>query len=129
MATVTKLNLKAEAVESGDRHGRDSENEAEQNVAVAATSDSKTKRVVVELGNGSQVIYMPKFLAYDQSWDYLEYLNKNIPWKRPTIRVFGRSCVQVLHFCNLSFNLSSSISTKNFFFKIISRGSKSLYIY
>ncbi|XP_009613321.1 DNA oxidative demethylase ALKBH2 [Nicotiana tomentosiformis] len=99
MAMVTKLNPKAETAESGDRHGRKSENEVEQNVAVAATSDSKTKRVVVELGNGSQVIYMPKFLAYDQSWDYLEYLNKNIPWKRPTIRVFGRSCVQPRDSC------------------------------
>ncbi|MCE5166741.1 hypothetical protein HAX54_025656, partial [Datura stramonium] len=90
MATVTKLNLKAE---TGDRHGRETENDAEHSEAAAATSDSRTKRVV-ELGNGSQVIYMPRFLNCDQSWDYLEYLDKNIPWNRPTIRVFGRSCVQ-----------------------------------
>ncbi|KAJ8562622.1 hypothetical protein K7X08_031074 [Anisodus acutangulus] len=94
MATVTKLNLKAESGDSGDHRLR----EAEQNEAVAATSDARIKRVV-ELGNGSQVIYIPRFLNYDQSWDYLEYLNKNIHWNRPTIRVFGRSCVQPRDSC------------------------------
>ncbi|MCD7447635.1 Alpha-ketoglutarate-dependent dioxygenase alkB 2 [Datura stramonium] len=39
--------------ETGGRRGRETENEAEQSEAAAATSDSRTKRVV-ELGNGSQ---------------------------------------------------------------------------
>lgn len=87
MATVTKLNLKAD---TGEFHRR----EVDQSKDAAETTDCRTKKVV-ELGNGSQVIYISRFLNYDQSWDYLEYLNKNIPWNRPTIRVFGRSCVQV----------------------------------
>ncbi|WMV23750.1 hypothetical protein MTR67_017135 [Solanum verrucosum] len=91
MATVTKLNLKAE---TGDCHRL----EAEQSEAPAEISDSRTKRVV-ELGNGCEVIYMPRFLNYDQSWDYLEYLDRNIPWNRPTIRVFGRSCIQPRDSC------------------------------
>lgn len=48
-----------------------------------------------DLGNGSQVLYASRFISYQQSWNYLDYLNNNIPWTRPTIRVFGRSCVQV----------------------------------
>ncbi|KAK4721036.1 hypothetical protein R3W88_011269 [Solanum pinnatisectum] len=91
MATVTKLKLKAE---TGNYHRR----EAEQSEAPAEISDSRTKRVV-ELGNGSEVIYISRFLNYDQSWDYLEYLNKNMPWNRPRIRVFGRSCVQPRDTC------------------------------
>ncbi|CAH9086106.1 unnamed protein product [Cuscuta europaea] len=55
----------------------------------------KSSRKEVDLGNGSEVIYISKFLSYDQSWHYLEYLNKNIPWTRPTIRVFGRPFLQL----------------------------------
>ncbi|XP_059309340.1 DNA oxidative demethylase ALKBH2 [Lycium ferocissimum] len=80
MAKLMKLNLKAE------------------NDDVAATSNYRIKRVV-ELGNTSQVIYMPKLLNYHQSCDYLDYLNNNIPWNRPTIRVFGRSCLQPRDTC------------------------------
>ncbi|KAM3338485.1 DNA oxidative demethylase ALKBH2 [Capsicum galapagoense] len=72
---------------------------AEQGGATAGEkSDCRTRRVI-ELGNGSEVIYMSRFINYDESWDYLEYLNKNIRWNRPTIRVFGRSCVQPRDSC------------------------------
>lgn len=50
---------------------------------------------VTDLGNGSDVVYLPRFLTPEKSWEYLHYLNKHIPWTRPTIRVFGKPCVQV----------------------------------
>ncbi|XP_059596221.1 DNA oxidative demethylase ALKBH2 isoform X4 [Vitis vinifera] len=53
------------------------------------------KRQSIDLGNGSDLIYIPRFLAFEESWKWFDYLNKEIPWTRPTIRVFGRSCVQV----------------------------------
>ncbi|CAH9086102.1 unnamed protein product [Cuscuta europaea] len=62
----------------------------------------KSSRKEVDLGNGSEVIYISKFLSYDQSWHYLEYLNKNIPWTRPTIRVFGRPFLQPRDTCYIA---------------------------
>lgn len=56
------------------------------------------KRQSIDLGNGSDLIYIPRFLAFEESWKWFDYLNKEIPWTRPTIRVFGRSCVQVSFF-------------------------------
>ncbi|CAK9182209.1 unnamed protein product [Ilex paraguariensis] len=56
-------------------------------------------RGMVDLGNGSEVLYIPRFISYEESWEYLDYLNKHIPWTRPTIRVFGRSCVQPRDTC------------------------------
>ena len=32
----------------------------------------------------------------EDSWKFFDYLNNRIPWNRPTIRVFGRSCLQVV---------------------------------
>ncbi|KAL8137332.1 hypothetical protein V2J09_003333 [Rumex salicifolius] len=62
------------------------------------TTEIKKERVI-ELGNDSQVIYIPKFLGCDESWKWLDYLNTQIPWTRPTIRVFGRSCLQPRDTC------------------------------
>lgn len=53
------------------------------------------KRQSIDLGNGSDLIYIPRFLSFEESRNWFDYLNKEIPWTRPTIRVFGRSCVQV----------------------------------
>lgn len=53
------------------------------------------KRQSIDLGNGSDLIYIPRFLSFEESRKWFDYLNKEIPWTRPTIRVFGRSCVQV----------------------------------
>ncbi|KAJ7967848.1 Alpha-ketoglutarate-dependent dioxygenase alkB [Quillaja saponaria] len=57
------------------------------------------KRKILDFGNGSDVIYIQRFLPLDQSWKWFDYLDKEIPWTRPTIRVFGRSCVQPRDMC------------------------------
>lgn len=57
------------------------------------------KEVVVDLGDESQVLYIPKFLSFQVSWNYFDFLNKQIPWTRPTIRVFGRSVLQPRDTC------------------------------
>ncbi|KAL6013640.1 hypothetical protein ACLOJK_004138 [Asimina triloba] len=59
----------------------------------------KRKEAVVELGNGSQVIYIPRFLPPLKSWEWLDYLHTQIPWTRPSIRVFGKSCIQPRDTC------------------------------
>lgn len=56
---------------------------------------SAVKILTFDLGNGSEVVYIPKFFPFNQAWNWFDYLNNEIPWSRPTIRVFGRSCVQV----------------------------------
>lgn len=67
--------------------------------ATTPNPDEKTsKRQRIDLGNGSEVVYIPRFLTLDESWKLFDYLNKEIPWTRPTIRVCGRSCVQVRNF-------------------------------
>ncbi|KAI4343195.1 hypothetical protein MLD38_027726 [Melastoma candidum] len=67
-----------------------------QQEAAEKVSDSVS---TVDLGNGSDVVYMPGFLSADDSWKYLDYLDQHIPWIRPTIRVFGRSCLQPRDTC------------------------------
>ncbi|PIN01222.1 DNA oxidative demethylase [Handroanthus impetiginosus] len=64
-----------------------------------ATAEKPKKMVVMDLGNGSQVLHMPRFISYQDSWNCFDYLNKNIPWTRPTIRVFARSHVQPRDTC------------------------------
>lgn len=58
------------------------------------SSEIKGKQVI-DLGNGSEVIHVTKFVPRDQAWEWHEYLDKHIPWTRPTIRVFGKSSIQV----------------------------------
>ncbi|KAG8385891.1 hypothetical protein BUALT_Bualt03G0092200 [Buddleja alternifolia] len=65
----------------------------------AATAEKPKKAVMVDLGNGSQVLHMPRFISYKDSWQYFDYLDKNIPWTRPTIRVFAKSHVQPRDTC------------------------------
>ncbi|KAF8723771.1 hypothetical protein HU200_021748 [Digitaria exilis] len=50
---------------------------------------------VTYLGGGSKVVYVPRFVAREKAWEWFDCLDKNIPWTRPEIRVFGRSSVQV----------------------------------
>ncbi|XP_074272353.1 DNA oxidative demethylase ALKBH2 [Silene latifolia] len=57
------------------------------------------KEKVIELGKGSQVVYIPRLVGYAEAWEFFNYLNKHIPWTRPTLRVFGRSCVQPRDTC------------------------------
>ncbi|CAN6479771.1 unnamed protein product [Victoria cruziana] len=63
-------------------------------VAVTSLMERKMSRSTVDLGNGSEVVYFPKFLPPHQSWDWLKYLDEEIPWIRPTIRVYGRCITQ-----------------------------------
>ncbi|GAV70276.1 2OG-FeII_Oxy_2 domain-containing protein [Cephalotus follicularis] len=62
-------------------------------------SNSNPKSETIDLGSGSQIVYIPRFLAYDDACDLFHYINNNIPWTRPTIRVFGRSVVQPRDTC------------------------------
>lgn len=57
---------------------------------------SSPTRRTIDLGHGSDLIYIQRFLPFQKSWTFFDYLDKHIPWTRPTIRVFGRSCLQVL---------------------------------
>ncbi|KAI4298834.1 hypothetical protein L6164_032350 [Bauhinia variegata] len=62
-------------------------------------NDTAKKRQIVDLGNGSEVIYIQRFLSSDQSWKWFDYLDKQIPWTRPTIRVFGKCFLQPRDSC------------------------------
>ncbi|XP_028087995.1 DNA oxidative demethylase ALKBH2 isoform X2 [Camellia sinensis] len=76
-------------------------------LATAATGSESTnpnpneggKRQTVDLGNGSEVVFITRFLSLEDSWKWFDYLNKEIPWIRPTIRVFGRFCLQPRDTC------------------------------
>ncbi|XP_042945597.1 DNA oxidative demethylase ALKBH2 isoform X1 [Carya illinoinensis] len=63
---------------------------------------SAVKILTFDLGNGSEVVYIPKFFPFNQAWNWFDYLNNEIPWSRPTIRVFGRSCVQPRDTCYIA---------------------------
>lgn len=70
--------------------------------------------VVVNLGNESQIKYIPNLFCFDESSAYLKFLNEHIPWTRPTIRVFGRSLLQVSLSRSLALSLSFSLSLSVF---------------
>ncbi|CAM0914056.1 unnamed protein product [Alopecurus aequalis] len=53
----------------------------------------------LDLGGGSEVEHIPRFMAREAAWEAFEELDKRIPWTRPTIRVFGRSSVQPRDTC------------------------------
>lgn len=94
MTTTTATNLRLRPLDQN--MARRSEEEApEPDHNPVLISGKSTSSRVLDLGNGSEVIYVPRFLSYQDSWSYFDYLNKHIPWTRPTIRVFGRSSVQV----------------------------------
>ncbi|XP_065000978.1 DNA oxidative demethylase ALKBH2-like isoform X2 [Musa acuminata AAA Group] len=64
-------------------------------------SGSRDKQVI-DLGDGSEVVYIPRFISRDQAWEWCEYLDKEIPWTRPSIHVFGRSCLQPRETCYIA---------------------------
>eukprot|EP00268_Persea_americana_P056707 TRINITY_DN6720_c0_g1_i2.p1 TRINITY_DN6720_c0_g1~~TRINITY_DN6720_c0_g1_i2.p1 ORF type:complete len:236 (-),score=24.59 TRINITY_DN6720_c0_g1_i2:251-958(-) len=64
--------------------------------------NDKGRKRILDLGNGSEVIYISRFLPCDESWKWLGYLDKEIPWTRPSIRVFGRSCTQQRDICYIA---------------------------
>ncbi|KAL6596578.1 hypothetical protein ACP70R_047221 [Stipagrostis hirtigluma subsp. patula] len=57
------------------------------------------RREVTDLGAGSEVVHVPRFVPRETAWAWFDYLDKAIPWKRPDIRVFGRSVVQPRDTC------------------------------
>ncbi|CAN1336553.1 DNA oxidative demethylase ALKBH2 [Linum perenne] len=63
-----------------------------------ATSTA-AKKQTIDLGNGSEIVYFPRFLPFDASSKFFDYLDTRIPWTRPTVRVFGRSCLQPRETC------------------------------
>lgn len=65
-------------------------------------SEGDAKVKVKDLGNGSEVLYLGRFLTYAQSWDYFDYLNNHIPWTRPTIHVFGKPFLQPRDVCYIA---------------------------
>ncbi|KAF3451894.1 hypothetical protein FNV43_RR07990 [Rhamnella rubrinervis] len=58
--------------------------------------------MTVDLENGSEVVYIPKFLSFDDAWKWFEYLNNDshFPWTRPTLCTFGKYGVQCKDSCN-----------------------------
>ncbi|KAI9123704.1 hypothetical protein K1719_005004 [Acacia pycnantha] len=62
-------------------------------------TDHNLKKRIIDLGNASEVIYIQRFTPLDQSWNWFDYLDKHIPWTRPTIHVFGKSTVQPRDTC------------------------------
>ncbi|RWR94904.1 DNA oxidative demethylase ALKBH2-like protein [Cinnamomum micranthum f. kanehirae] len=62
----------------------------------------KGRKRILDLGNGSEVIYISRFLPCDESWKWLGYLDKEVPWTRPLLRVFGRSCTQQRDVCYIA---------------------------
>uniref|UniRef100_A0ACD5V9M5 Uncharacterized protein n=1 Tax=Avena sativa TaxID=4498 RepID=A0ACD5V9M5_AVESA len=54
---------------------------------------------LTDLGGGSEVVHIPRFMDRETAWEMFEQLDKRIPWTRPTIRVFGRSAVQPRDTC------------------------------
>ncbi|VVB03846.1 unnamed protein product [Arabis nemorensis] len=66
-----------------------------------STHDSPIRRII-DLGSGSNLIYIQRFLPFQRSWNFFDYLDNHIPWTRPTIRIFGRSCLQPRDTCYIA---------------------------
>ncbi|XP_015693549.2 DNA oxidative demethylase ALKBH2 [Oryza brachyantha] len=64
-----------------------------------AAKKPEARREVTDLGGGSEVVHVPRFVPREAAWGWFDYLDTRIPWKRPTIRVFGRSAVQPRDTC------------------------------
>jgi len=62
----------------------------------SSSSMSSLKAETIDLGNGSDVVFIQRLIPSEQSWKWFNYLDKHIPWTRPTIRVFGKSFLQVI---------------------------------
>lgn len=78
--------------------------------------NQKKQRMVVDLGNGSEVIYFPRIIKMEDSWKFFDYLNNRIPWNRPTIRVFGRSCLQVVIHYDYYYHQHHHLSSTTYYY-------------
>ncbi|KAI4365015.1 hypothetical protein MLD38_021038 [Melastoma candidum] len=56
-------------------------------------------KTIVDLGNGSEVLHVPRFIPTELSWKWFDYLDRNIPWSRPTLRIFDRDSIQPRDSC------------------------------
>lgn len=60
------------------------------------------RREVTDLGGGSEVVHLQRFVDREKAWEWFDYLDKTIPWNRPELRVFGRTAqvraVSISHF-------------------------------
>ncbi|KAL0919726.1 hypothetical protein M5K25_011842 [Dendrobium thyrsiflorum] len=65
----------------------------------ASSCEKRGKQSITDLGDGSEVVYLPRFLSAERAWAWFDYLDKEIPWTRPSIHVFGRSCLQPRDTC------------------------------
>ncbi|KAF7120717.1 hypothetical protein RHSIM_Rhsim13G0140300 [Rhododendron simsii] len=54
--------------------------------ATGSNPNGEGKRQTIDLQNGSEVVFIPRFLSFEESWKWFHYLNKEIPWTRPIIR-------------------------------------------
>ncbi|KAL6197798.1 hypothetical protein ACLB2K_027592 [Fragaria x ananassa] len=73
---------------------------ANPNCDQSENDDEKAKKqTTVALGKVSEVVLIPRFISFDRAWSWFDYLNTKVPWTRPTIRVFGRSCLQPRDTC------------------------------
>ncbi|KAI5064811.1 hypothetical protein GOP47_0019506 [Adiantum capillus-veneris] len=52
-----------------------------------------------DLGNGSDLLYFENFLERKEASGYLESLNNELPWIRPTLSVYGQKCEQPRETC------------------------------
>ncbi|XP_031395079.1 DNA oxidative demethylase ALKBH2-like isoform X1 [Punica granatum] len=55
-----------------------------------------------DLGNGSEVVHLPRFLPRDRAWDWFHYMDKHIPWSRPTLTIYGRPLLQPRDSCYIA---------------------------
>ncbi|KAH0452661.1 hypothetical protein IEQ34_019960 [Dendrobium chrysotoxum] len=60
----------------------------------ANSCEKRGKQSITDLSDGSEVVYVPRVLSAKRAWAWFDYLDKEIPWTRPLIHVFGRSCLQ-----------------------------------
>ncbi|KAI6704714.1 hypothetical protein NL676_007676 [Syzygium grande] len=65
-------------------------------------SESVKKGESFDLGHGSEVFHVPRLFPADQSWAWFDYINKHVPWSRPTLRIFGRRLVQPRDSCYIA---------------------------
>nr|XP_043611064.1 DNA oxidative demethylase ALKBH2 [Erigeron canadensis] len=97
-----------EAVGPNSNSNNPTQEEEEEESMINRNTNNKNNEGVVmkleetDLGNASDVVYVPRFLSYEKSWEYFNYLDKNIPWTRPTIHVFGKPFLQPRDVCYIA---------------------------
>eukprot|EP01018_Ginkgo_biloba_P023209 Gb_34540 [translate_table: standard] len=62
-------------------------------------NSTNKEKIWIDLGEGSEVLYIPHFLPSAQSQEWMKYLDQYIPWTRPSLFIFGRTCSQQRETC------------------------------